>query len=109
MSGWLELAGRLVLVVFFCITSGVIGENHFASDALITLEVTPTVLNGQAIQLVINWALDGEFEEGEGEEQRKVDLTVITERDTHTCRRISCSVLGIDAVRLILETKLDSH
>lgn len=99
MSGWLELTGPLILVLFLCATSVVIGDNRIAGDTSITLEVTPTVLNGEAIQLAINWVVDKEATEG-GEEQRKVDLTVITERETQTCRRISCSVLGIDAVRL---------
>lgn len=100
MSGWLELTGPFALVLFLCATSVVtIGDNRIAGDTSITLEVTPTVLNGEAIQLAINWVVDKEATEG-GEEQRKVDLTVITERETQTCRRISCSVLGIDAVRL---------
>lgn len=65
------------------------GEMSVTSSRI--MEVLPSALNGEAIQLAIAW-------NGQGADDRKVDISVRTKKTKLGCPGITCLKLGIDAV-----------
>lgn len=72
------------------VNEGMSGEEARGSRTSV-MDVIPSALNGEAIQLAIAW-------DGQGSGGRKVDISVRTKKVKVACPSITCLKLGIDAV-----------